>query len=212
MKTFLHFFVVFFAVSTGAILAVDLHRVSMDASKTFRDADVAIIHLDSTAQNLSTASAKFNHSVDAQLLEFQKTQAALREVIVFTDKNLNAPGTGVLPQLREVLTHTDGNMATVAASFQSTANDLHPALVNFADAGKFAARDLNSPLIDDSLANMNRASFEAAGAVTDVHAETTLLVGKTRDAFKPKNKALTILQMVIGNTVTGAELFYYLSH
>lgn len=212
MKTFLQSFVALFFVSVGAILASDLHRVSLDASKTLQDADRVFLNVNSTAQNLSTTTGKINHAVDAELLEFQKTQAALRLAITFTDKNLNDPETGVLPQTREVLNHADMNVTAVSQSFEDAANDLHPALMSFAQAGQNAADDLASPAIKDSLSNIDRATLETAGTATDVHAETTLLVGKTRDAFKPKNKALTILQMVIGNTVTGAELFYYLSH
>jgi hypothetical protein len=68
-----------------------------------------------------------------------------------------------------------------------------------------AQRVLSDPLIHDSFVQAN-------GTLANVNAESGLIVAKTKKAFAPKNKFLTVLQMAGGNTVTGAELFYYLTH
>jgi hypothetical protein len=66
-------------------------------------------------------------------------------------------------------------------------------------------RVLGDPLIHDSF-------VQADGTLANVNAESGLIVAKTKKAFAPKNKILTVLQMAGGSTVTGAELFYYLTH
>lgn len=66
-------------------------------------------------------------------------------------------------------------------------------------------RVLSDPLIHDSF-------VQADGTLANVNAESGLIVAKTKKAFAPKNKILTVLQMAGGSTVTGAELFYYLTH
>lgn len=219
MKKAFQIAIVLLAVLVGVILALDLHHALLSATQAFNDADHTILQLDSVASNASATTDKINLSIDAQLREFQKTQAALRLAITFTDKNLNDPITGVLPQARQTLKDSDVNLFAVSQSAQGVlgnlrddATGLRPVLSNFAEAGQAATDDLSDPSIKATLANMNRTTFEVAGVATDAHTETTLLVGKTQDAFKPKNKALTILEMLVGNTVTGAELFYYLRH
>jgi hypothetical protein len=66
-------------------------------------------------------------------------------------------------------------------------------------------RVLSDPLIHDSF-------VQADGTLANVNAESGLIVAKTKKAFAPKNRVLSVMQMIGGNTVTGAELFYYLTH
>lgn len=208
------------AVVIGAFLAVDLHRVCVSAERFLNDADAAMIQAQATATNLNQTTAKINAAADSEVKEFQKTQAAIRLAVTFTDKNLNDPRTGAIPALRDMAQHLDANQAALAVSLERDSDDLHveltqdvhPAIQNLTLAENAALADLSDPSIKSTLANIQVASLETSGVAKDVHTETSLLVGKTQDAFKPKNKALTILQMLIGNTVTGAELFYYLSH
>ena len=66
--------------------------------------------------------------------------------------------------------------------------------------------DRAGPILDDA----KQVSAQGVGIATDTHTETTLIVGQTREAFKPKNKFLSIVQLLAGGTLSGAELFYYL--
>jgi hypothetical protein len=62
--------------------------------------------------------------------------------------------------------------------------------------------------INTTSINMAIASKEVAGMAVDGHKETSLLYGQTVEAFKPKNRWLTVLDMATGGLFKGLELYY----
>lgn len=113
-----------------------------------------------------------------------------------------------------------GALAPILAdSIQTTTQDVHVDLDRGQHLMEAATDDLSSPSIHITLDNMEKASenfvqvtHNTIGVTQDMHEETNMLVSKTRDAMKPENKAKSILKFFISSTLTGAELFYYLSH
>lgn len=203
----------FCAVSFAAVLTLlKIRELAVDLDVSVRMSDTILRNVNDSTKNISSASFKWSQAANAEIIEVHKTQAAIREAVVFTDKNLNDPASGVLPQLRVAIVDTNKNFGLVSDSVAATAQSLKPITENVARVTAIAAESLADPNIKDAVKNIDATTLELAQATQDVHTETTLIVGETRKAFKPENKFVSILKAVAGGTVTGAELFYYLTH
>jgi hypothetical protein len=149
-------------------------------------------------------------------LETYKTMASLRLTITRTDQSINDV---LVLKLGAALDGTTELSTTAAANLAQTMEGLRPTLANLSRASAAAADALADPQInetlqhlDDTAAHAADAANQMAGVAADAHAETGLIVGQTREAFKPQNKLLSIAKMLAGGTVTVAELLYYLTH
>jgi hypothetical protein len=204
-----------FVVLTGFLSLVcwDLHKLLT----------VGLGQIDSIAQNANNVlisahntETKLNSAADAESAYWDKASreslkviAATKEVLVRTDCNLNGgPGCpGALPMLTATLKNTAG----LTQQTQEEISALGPAIQNLSKASASAAEIMSDPSIRDSLRNVDATSIQMAGVAADAHTESTLLVGRTKEALKPPNKYTAAAKLVLGSTLTVAELIFYLT-
>ena len=105
----------------------------------------------------------------------------------------------------------------LADSIKNTTDDARVTMYSSQRLMEAATDDLSGPAIKDTLASIQDSSKNTAevtknmiGVTDDIHTETSLLVGKTKDAMKPRNKAISVLKFMLDGTLTGSELYYYI--
>jgi hypothetical protein len=87
------------------------------------------------------------------------------------------------------------------------ASQVQPILLNASEATRIASNGLS-----ESLPDLQATVHETRGIAEDVHTETGLIVGKTKEALTPESKIKMILKGLVNGTLTAASLWYYLSH
>jgi hypothetical protein len=192
------------ARSDAAAITRQAQATLLDYSRFSQDATGVTAELRSTLKAVKKANeqtaanaARSSATLNTDLVKFGK----LLDQASYTVENVDMEASALSHQASDVLTDAHGAIV-----------DAQPAIANFNRAAAGAAEVMNDPAIHATLTNVEQTSQQVVGIATDAHTETTLIVGKTKEALAPKNKFLAILQMVVGNTVTAAELFYYLSH
>jgi len=180
----------------------NVDRVAIVAGVTASEVQKGALEWQKASKAQSSATTKALSHVDAVAAQFSSFVSA-------TDKSLNS---GLIPQLQAIAQEQNSallsNQARVGANLDTLQNELE-SLRRTTDA---ATAQISDPSIKTSLANVAAASEQMAGVASDAHTESGLIVAQTREAFKPKNKVLAVLQLIGGGTVTAAELFYYLTH
>ena len=128
---------------------------------------------------------------------------------------------GVTGEVRKTLKQTQDDSARTAANIAGATETLNGDLEKLgtfevdADTALKGAQAQGGALAvraNGTIDAIHDSFVQADGTLANVNAESGLIVAKTKKAFAPKNKFLTVLQMAGGSTVTGAELFYYLTH
>ena len=207
-----------FASLEIGLLARNLSRTVSSSSSQL---SLVLQHLDRVAGHADQGIAQLDVATAAEMAtlartntEVLKASANLHDLLIHTDLSLNGTKEhpGLLPQLAITVDSTHTLLSHTTIDIDSISDSLKPGVDNFVLASSQARELLSSPDIPSTLHNVNLTSSQVLGIATDTHTETGLIVGKTREAFAPKNKFLSVLQMVGGGTVTAAELFYYLTH
>jgi hypothetical protein len=188
----------------SAVVARQAQATLLDYSRFSQDATGVTAEMRSTLKSVRKAneetarnSARATATLNADLEKFGKvldqTSYAVENIDMITD--------ALGHQASDVLSDAHGAI-----------RDAQPAIANFNRAAAGAADAMNDSAIRATLANVEQTSQQVVGIATDAHTETSLIVGQTKKAFEPKNKFWSILQLVIGQTINGAALYYYLSH
>jgi len=115
--------------------------------------------------------------VKAQL-EFYKTIADTKEIIVRTDKSLNDV---LVPQLSAALDSTMKLSNTAAVQLTHTMNELQPTFDSFAKAAAGAAETMNDPRIGEAIGHLAETSDHAAGAAANTEKATAHVEGAAGD-------------------------------
>jgi hypothetical protein len=189
------------AQSSLSSLTADIHNTATDYQRLAQEAVGTMAPLRATlkaSKDSSDAIAK--NSAQATLT----LNTDLIKVGTLLDK-----GNNTLGDLDFAVTQMSENMTS---DVNQTVVSLRPAIQNLVSASAGAADAMNDPAIKATLANMQSASGQVVGIAEDAHTESSLVVAQTRQAFKPKNKFLAVLQMLGGGAVTAAEGFYYFTH
>lgn len=118
----------------------------------------------------------------------------------------------VLTETAQVVPTVNQSVIRVTSDVDSVVKNVNPLLMNATTATKAAALAMSDPSIHETLVHVDNTSANMEGITNDVHTETGLIVARTKDAFKPQNKALAIAKFLGGGTISLAELFYYLTH
>lgn len=176
---------------------VDAHRVILVAGGTVNQLRDTIRDTQKSNEALARNSARATAQLNTDLVKFGKVLDQVSST------------TADIDMATEALSH---QASDVLADAHGTVIQAQPAIANLTRAAAGAAEVMNDSNIHATLANVQQTSQQVVGIATDAHTESSLIVKQTQKAFEPKNKFWSIMQMVVGNTVTGAELFYYLSH
>jgi len=118
----------------------------------------------------------------------------------------------VITEITAVVPTVNQSVIRITNDADGIANGVQPILSNAAEASSAVVGLASDPSIHESLTHIDTLTAEAAGVATDAHTETGLLVARTREAFKPENKFLSILKLVGGGTISAAEFYYYITH
>lgn len=208
-----------YLIGQGGLLLRDARKYLADDSKQLQqaitDADRTTIIVGGVARNLELESRTWANQ-EAALANQSSTainslNASLRAVNTFTltATSLLESQSQSLKSLEQTASQSISAMGTSVAQLSPAAQ---AALSNLNSASQELRDQLSDPAIRATLANLESTSQQVAGVASDAHTETGLIVSQTRQAFKPKNRLLSILKMLGGGTVTGAELVYYMSH
>jgi len=207
--------------AAAVLLLLSLARLGNSLNSTIlqvrTDAHTEALKLDATLTDLDRdaviASGTLTH-IEKASREWQTKQNQLADQAITATSTLTADLTqagqllstanSLAESQQQSLTALEGtageSLRTVTGSFANLVEQAQPGLNNFTAASA------------DLSAGINRTMPEIQGMAADGHTETSLIVKQTKEAFKPKNKFLAILQMLGGGTINAAELYYYLSH
>lgn len=177
----------------------------------FNDAHNIAINTTRTEAELAGLLNETRHiAIDARAADKQQLaalDAITKRTVVLLD-NLN----GTTVAMRGAVDSLNVIGPQVVATLGGLSLDAHATMGATQGTLNAATADLNAPELHSSLASIASATNAGAGAMGDVHTETTLIVGKTREAFAPESKIKSILRMVFDGTLNAASLYYYLSH
>jgi len=203
-------------------LLVTLTLFVADARKrmdyTAENANRAIRESAQTVANLRHATEEWEKSSKQQAAYFTQAAEQSNELIAQARTDLAGLGKvidradGAVAHLDAAIVEQNANATAAAAALEASLGNLAPAVKSATESLDNVAKITGDPAIADTLANIQKTSAEAAGIAADAHTETGLIVQQTRQAFKPKNKFLAVLQMLGNGTISGAELYFYLTH
>ena len=184
--------VAFCALCVVLILTlIHVDNAVQDMGNRIEELQPAIQAASVAAQHLSSTLDKIDAASNVQLKDFAATQRSIRKLIVLTDKNLNDPYSGALPQLRVSLANISG-----------TLDQLKPTLSNLSSGSAALDTDLRSPQIKIALdnvaaaaANTNKMTQEGAATLADVQEGVHYEV---KQLEKPVNKMEAALKFVAG--------------
>jgi hypothetical protein len=184
-----------------ATIAPEILRVL--ASTETAAASIQAIELNTTRTEAEMAGLlnAERHSVVDQKRVFDSAASTFDSVNV-TVRSINDT---LIPRMVAVLDSADTAVAGVGDSARVVGLDADSLVEKVGPLLEAATSDLTDPAIHGTLANVK-------GITADMHEETGIILKQTKQAFAPKNKIISLLKAIVGGTVTGAELFYYLSH
>lgn len=210
----------FSAVEVGLTFRQLNQKTLPQITQTAEDLDRTAVILGATTSHLEKMSRDWKTSQD---------QITSRSLISITELNsdliqmgrLLATGTSILNVQSDSLSALQVRVGTSLTQFTDMSSRLQPSIndlnVTMRNLSEFStalnqAEAEDFPKIQASLDNIEVITKQTAGVAEDTHTETTLIVGKTRKAFAPQNKFLSVLKLTGGSAVTVVELAYYLSH
>jgi len=196
---------VFFLEATLLIRDVRLSvRLADPGIGNFNDSTYQLAQLAKTGAATLGAEGK---RLDASTEELRKTERATRTLIDFTNKSLNEPEKGLLPQTTASLVRFD----QVQIAALDSINKLQPILVDAGGATKNAANLLADPSILDTLkhadasaSNIQDGTANLAGATKDVKEAADYELAQIK---KPVNFWYTLLKTALGLGSQGRVLF-----
>ena len=186
----------------------------------FRDSRDQIAALGSSAQatiqHTNAVEDRLSMAADEQTVYWQKTEQQVyklvtdtKGIIVRTDRSLNDE---LIPSVKRSVDASTAlqqqaarNLGDATVHIDTAIDSLEPGIASFNKAATGAATAMSDPAIHETLVNID-------GITADGHTETSLFVDRTRKAFAPKNKFLSLLQLAGGGTLSAAEFYYYLTH
>lgn len=189
-----------------------LTAATSDASDTLSRVNNVLQQVSDTVSTVEGTAKTEQGSVRQGTREALKVATDAHDLLAHTDITLNCrrgaigcPDGGLVPAAAAIVVQAQGELA-------GASQELQPIAANFTQASNALAVGLSQdmPLLRDSLIQLRMISLDSAGIASDAHEETTLIVGKTREAFAPQNKFLTVLKALGGGTLSVAELVYYL--
>ena len=210
-----------YARSIAVILALLLlSLVLWDLDRAVRQADLTLQKIADTAIVVGGAAGNFEKgtrplATEQKLVADQTLQAtkelnsdllAVATLLSTANSAINtasSSASGLSQKASESLT-----------SLTELSTDAKPILQNLSATSLTLAQGTAEamPKIQASLENIQETSHDIEGVAQNADTESGLIVDQTRKAFAPKNKFLSILQMVGGGAINGAELYYYFTH
>lgn len=147
-----------------------------------------------------------SQSLNRDLLTFGVLLSTANSTLVQQQNSL----TGLETQTQSLLT---GGSELVMRSLP-VMDGLQQTVSNSASASKQVSDSLSRslPHLESIATSIDSTSHDTQVFTQNMDTESDLLVGATKKALAPKNKALSILESTGGGAVTVLELAYYLTH
>jgi hypothetical protein len=206
MKLWLTYKAVMLTLVSLAAFSVlmELRRFVRDLDVSVRMSDTVLAnvnqstrYLEKTASNLDNLTASEVKRINASTLEFQKTEASTRLLIVRTNESLNGGPhvAGLFPQATATISSAQQLAESANEGLRATTDLVRPSLDNLARATANAADTLADPAIKASLDNLAATSTSVAG----VSADAKLVADKvTQDYLKPQKFAWELVKQLAG--------------
>ncbi len=200
----------------GGELAWSVHVARPHLLVTLENVDRTVIVAGAAAGDVERSARVWESASKAQIAastavlgSTKSALSALQVLVSKTDAQLNGY---ILPSLATAVSQQNQSLLATQKGLQDELEAFRPVLANLTSASASAASAMANPAIPASLDNVQAISKALQGVAEDAHTETGLIVAQTRQAFKPKNKFLAVLQFIGGGTISAAELYYYLTH
>jgi len=175
---------IFAAVEVGMLArtsrlqtAVQITQTAADLDKSIKNLDVLVASATTAVNNVNATAVNEQKFLATESREFLKTTAAVKQIIVSTDYNLNKQDTGLLPKLNAAVTQQNASLlelqsqAREALAQATVAIDaLPPIEKNISDtsAALSAAVTEATPEIVNTSKNINASSADVRD-VADVY-------------------------------------------
>jgi hypothetical protein len=163
-----------------------------------------------TTQHLNEAETQQAAYWNKTSAEMYKTMAALRLVIVRTDRTLNDQ---LGPQLGLTVADSDAFVRDASKEMAQTSSGLQASLDNLTKASAAAANAMADPHISETLGHVDEMSEQLVGTSYQInstaeHVEQTseLIENRVRQAVKPATLAMRIAQEALSLTVQAAQI------
>lgn len=179
----------------------DAHRVVLATGGAVSNIEKSSRKWDARENEIANQTSTAISTLNASLLEVSTFTSTATSLLKSQQQSLNA--------LESTASASISTMGTSVAALSPTAQ---AALSNLNSASQELRDQLSDPAIRATLINLQGTSEQVEGIAADAHVETGLIVSKTREAFKARNRFLSVLQMLGGGVINGAELVYYLGH
>jgi methyl-accepting chemotaxis protein len=184
-------------------------RLSLaDTIVQVHDAAVSVKNVSGAVDKAMAAETK---RIDASTLEFQKTEAASRLLIVRTNASINgSPDVrGLLPELTKVVASGDVLVRQAGDDLQRVSDRLTPILSSAGRAADSAAVALGNPAIQHSLEHLDEATASVAASAQHIDTGTASMAAIAKDGqdvadkfrndyMKPQKFAWQLLKELVG--------------